>query len=268
MASLQFSAIFLGISLIFLLSQPTSSITCKMQRFTIGRRFNSCIDLPYHNAFLHWTYDAAKSSLSMAFTAKPAMPDGWIAWAINPTGSGMVGSQALVAFKKPDSSMTVKTVDIQSYHSVKEGPLSFNISNMSAEFSDDHMIIFATWRLPDKTETVNQVWQVGPSVANGKPERHDLHDANLASKGRLSLLATPESGDTIGVSDLAPSPEVARRGGSMDNISAQSMARDANDKLVDLASNVKKSDAGVSLIAMKNVGFYGLPIFGAFIFFL
>ncbi|GAB4830310.1 hypothetical protein Ancab_019948 [Ancistrocladus abbreviatus] len=271
MASIQFSAIFLGISLINILPQPTQSLsTCKEHKFTNNRTFESCTDLPHHNAFLHWTYDAAKSTLSMAFTAMPATPEGWIAWAINPTGSGMVGSQALVAFKQKDDSMTVKTSDIKSYHSVQEGPLSFNVSDMSAEFSEDCMMIFATWALPEKTETVNQVWQVGPKVTNGKPERHDLQDSNLASKGKLSLLETVRSSVAIRVSDppvgaAAPSPEAGRSGGSV-GISAQALAASANGKLEHLASNVKKSDAGVSLIRMTTAGFYGILLFGGLAF--
>ncbi|KAK1608862.1 hypothetical protein QYE76_032535 [Lolium multiflorum] len=63
----------------------------------------------------HWTYDEAKSSLSVAFVAAPAGPNGWVAWALNPTGEGMAGAQALVALKGSSSAPAVKTYNITGY---------------------------------------------------------------------------------------------------------------------------------------------------------
>ncbi|KAL2509525.1 DOMON domain-containing protein [Forsythia ovata] len=56
----------------------------------------------------------------IAFIATPARPNGWIAWAINPTSTGMAGSQALIAFKDSKGAMTVKTYNITLYSSLTE----------------------------------------------------------------------------------------------------------------------------------------------------
>ncbi|GAB4830311.1 hypothetical protein Ancab_019949 [Ancistrocladus abbreviatus] len=73
MVPIHFSTIFLGI---VMLSPPAYSQSCRSHLFTNKKAFQSCIDLSYHNAFLHWTYDDAKSSPSMAFLTPPVTPDG------------------------------------------------------------------------------------------------------------------------------------------------------------------------------------------------
>ncbi|GAB4830320.1 hypothetical protein Ancab_019958 [Ancistrocladus abbreviatus] len=235
MAPLKSPAIFLAISLLFLLSQPTYSQTCKSQKFSNKKTFKNCLDLPYLNASLHWTYDDAKSSLSMGYVAPPAKTDGWVAWAINPTATGMVGSQALLAFKQSDGKMSVQTFNIKSYSSLQEGPLSFNVSDMSAESSNGNMMIFANWALPEKTSKINQIWQAGPTVANGVPEKHDFSKPNLNSKGTLKLAEAPSSEPVS-----APAPAAAPEAGG------------------------GKSNAGECLV--KNVGFVGVVVLGALAF--
>ncbi|GAB2298088.1 hypothetical protein Dimus_032163 [Dionaea muscipula] len=196
----------------FLCCHPVLSFPCKsLQKFSTKKTaFTNCGVLPYHNATLHWTYDRPTSSLSMAFVAPPPTPDGWVAWAINPSGTGMVGAQALVAFKQRNGSMEVKPFNIHSYHSVKEGPLSLNVSDVSAEYDDDsgNMVILGTWALPEKTAgTLNQVWQVGPSVVKGRPLKHEFDDDSLASKGKLHLLEKDQSSEGDGGSGSAEPPE-------------------------------------------------------------
>ncbi|GAB2281860.1 hypothetical protein Dimus_016422 [Dionaea muscipula] len=216
----QLPSLFLGlILLLFQYSQLSYSLICSTQSKILNEKkyysFDTCIDLPYHNAHLHWTYNELNSSLSMAFIAPPPSPNGWIAWGINPTGSGMVGAQALIAFKQLDGSMAAKTYDIQSYQRLHEGALSINVSDVGAEYSDSKMMIFATWELPEKPESVNQVWQVGSSVFNGKPERHDLKQQNLASMGRLNLVEkVVQSGRAVGGAAEAPTEELGINGTS------------------------------------------------------
>ncbi|CAH1427452.1 unnamed protein product [Lactuca virosa] len=41
---------------------------------------------------LHWSLHALKNTFSIAFVACPATTDGWISWAINPTGEGLAGA--------------------------------------------------------------------------------------------------------------------------------------------------------------------------------
>lgn len=134
--------------------------------------------------------------MAIVFIAPPATSDGWISWAINPTGDGMAGSQSLIAYQAPNGSMVVNTYNISSYGSIVEGKLDFDVTDMKAEYSDGVMRIFATVGLPEKGQTtVNQVWQVGSSVtADGFPARHAFQEANLAAKGSLDLLSGEISG--------------------------------------------------------------------------
>ncbi|GAB2220229.1 hypothetical protein Drorol1_Dr00007872 [Drosera rotundifolia] len=207
MASLASSSFFICFPLLFLYADMSHSLVCTNQLFQNTKSFDTCIDLPYHNAHLHWTYNELNSSLSMAFVAPPPFPDGWVAWAINPVGSGMIGAQALIAFKQPDGSVAAKTYDIESYQGIKEGPLSINVSDTGAEYSGGKTIIFGTWELPESPESINQVWQVGSSVVDGKPSRHDLAQVNIASVGRLNLLQKVGSGGVV--SQPAASPAEA-----------------------------------------------------------
>ncbi|KAA8550558.1 hypothetical protein F0562_002242 [Nyssa sinensis] len=195
MAPLRFSALIIGLSLVLSLISPSHSLTCTSQKFTNNKLYEHCNDLPQLTSYLHWTYDSAKSSLSIAFVAPPAKSDGWIAWAINPTGTGMVGAQALIAFKQANGSMTVNTYNISSYKSIVQSKLSFDVTDMTADYSDGLMRIFATVVRPDAAmTTVAQVWQVGPSVTAGMPTAHDFQPANLNSKGTLDLVEGRTSG--------------------------------------------------------------------------
>ncbi|GAB2234639.1 hypothetical protein Droror1_Dr00003897 [Drosera rotundifolia] len=210
MTSLKLLFFALGI---FCFCHSALSLSCESeQKFSTKKSFANCGNLPYHNATLHWTYDALLSTLSMAFVAPPPTPDGWVAWAINPNGTGMVGSQALIAYKQKNGSMAVKPYHIKSYHSVKEGSLQFNVTDVEAEYDDDSgkMVIYGTWTLPEQANgTLNQVWQVGPSVVKGKPVKHQFDSSSLASKGKLHLVDDDQTGDPNGEGDYGSlgSPE-------------------------------------------------------------
>ncbi|XP_021907396.1 auxin-induced in root cultures protein 12 [Carica papaya] len=250
MASLSSSLapILLCVTLWISLISPGRSLRCSSQQLSAKNesvpKFANCIDLPSLDAFLHYTYNASNSSLSVAFVATPPSPDGWIAWAINPTSTGMVGSQALIAFKSDDGkAINVKTYNISSYHDVKESKLSFDVWNMRAESlgKDNSIAIFAVVKVPEKAEKVNQVWQVGSKVSEGQPRAHQMAPANLNARAVLQLegkrAPSPSSGAT------APSPA----GGSS-------------------ASN-ETGDGGRRI--MKNAGLYvALSVFvGSFIIF-
>ncbi|XP_073023388.1 cytochrome b561 and DOMON domain-containing protein At3g25290-like [Primulina eburnea] len=167
---------------------PTHSATCTSQTFTNNKLYAFCNDLPFLSSYIHWAYDPAPRTLSIAFIAPPDRPEGWVSWAINPTDTGMVGSQALVAFRDADGKMTVKTYNISSYV-LRESKVWYEVKEATAEFSGGVMRIFATLVLPEgAATTVNQVWQVGPSVTGGAPTKHAFQPANLNSKTRLDLL--------------------------------------------------------------------------------
>ncbi|KAH6765804.1 Auxin-responsive family protein [Perilla frutescens var. hirtella] len=180
----------LSLASLFSPSQPAA--LCTPQRFSGDKDYTFCNDLPALNAYIQWAYDEARSELSVAFTAPPAQPDGWISWAINPTGSGMKGSQALIAFRDAKGEMTVKTYNVSSYDALaaESEVVWYEVKESAAEFSGGVMRLFATLVLPVKGVTVvNHVWQVGSSVTLGAPEEHGFDPDNLSSKGSLDLLS-------------------------------------------------------------------------------
>ncbi|KAK4845813.1 hypothetical protein QYF36_009381 [Acer negundo] len=198
------SSIILGFSICFLFFSPVLSLTCTSQKFTNNNLYSHCLDLPTLSSFLHYTYDSSNTSLSVAFVATPSASTGWIAWAINPTGTGMAGAQSLVAYKDSKGVMTVKTYNISGYNSVKESKLLFDVWDMTADESGGSMRIFGKIKLPAdlaKAGKVNQIWQVGPSVDAGMLTKHDFLAANLGAKGTLDLMLTGVGTDT-GASDL------------------------------------------------------------------
>ncbi|KAL6968426.1 hypothetical protein U1Q18_034229 [Sarracenia purpurea var. burkii] len=104
------------------LNLVTDPITIQeLNKFSNNKLYDHCSDLSQLSSYLHWTYDSAASSLSVAFITTPAKSDGWISWAINPAGTGMVGAQAPIAFKDSKGAMTVKTYNISSYRLIVKG---------------------------------------------------------------------------------------------------------------------------------------------------
>ncbi|KAI3880296.1 hypothetical protein MKX03_011029 [Papaver bracteatum] len=197
------SIIFLYTFLVLLLlqTQISNSLTCSSQKLSKNKLYKQCSDLPKLDSYLHWTYDSSKSSLDIAFIAPPAKPDGWIAWAINPTSTGMVGSQTLVAYKQSDGSMTVKTYNITSYKDVLLGKIGFQVSKMEAEYVDGVIKMYASIVLPQTYgKVVNHVWQVGPSLKNenGDLNVHGFAADNINSVGKLDLMSGSTGGSSGG----------------------------------------------------------------------
>lgn len=193
MASLRSSPfIFLLCFWVSLISSAFSQ-TCSTQKFTGNNLYAHCVDLPTLTSYLHFSYDSSNSTLSIAFLASPPASDGWVSWAINPTGTGMAGAQALVGYKDSKGSMTVKTYNISSYTlaSVVQSTLAFEVWDQRAEEDNGVFRIFAKMKVPADlaaTGSVNQVWQVGSSVdSKGVLTPHDMSAANLNAKGTLDL---------------------------------------------------------------------------------
>ncbi|KAH6836816.1 hypothetical protein C2S53_008528 [Perilla frutescens var. hirtella] len=223
------STFLLIVAAVSFLIHPATSQTCKLQTFphTNNTKFANCADLPTLKAYLHWTYDASSKpdpTLSIAYVAPPARPDGWVAWALNPTGSGMVGAQALVAFRGTNGSAVVKTYNISSYGPLVESEIAYAVVSKMAEHTGGVITIFATLALPaGSAPAVNQVWQVGASVTDGVPAKHSFQPENLKSKGSLLLKAgtspvpapMPESGGRATPSIPRVNSFSGRNGGSV-----------------------------------------------------
>ncbi|XP_030472738.1 auxin-induced in root cultures protein 12-like [Syzygium oleosum] len=207
MASL---SLLLSLSLLPLLLPQALSLACTSQNLTsTGKLYTNCSDLPKLGAYLHYTYDASNSSLSVAYVAAPSPGGAWVAWAINPVLTGMIGSQALMALRI-NGSVVAKTYNISGYHSIVESKLSFDVWDLSADEVNGTMRIFATVKVPEKAASVNQVWQVGGIVNGTHPSIHLLDPANKASVGTLEL-ASSETNETASPAP-APSKSGARAG--------------------------------------------------------
>ncbi|XP_010464359.1 PREDICTED: auxin-induced in root cultures protein 12-like [Camelina sativa] len=183
------------------ISQTSSCSTQKLN--SAGASFDTCQDLPVLDSYLHYTYNASNSSLSVAFIAKPSQPiGGWVSWAINPTGTKMAGSQAFVAYRsKAGAAPVVKTYNISSYSSLEEGKLAFEFWNLRAEsLSGGRIAIFTTVKVPAGADSVNQVWQIGGNYTNGRLGVHPSAPDNLNSHRVLSLTADGDAPSS------APSP--------------------------------------------------------------
>lgn len=196
------------IALFTLLLSSSSSFaqttqTCTNYRFTThNNKYGACVDLQALNSFLHWSYDEATGSVDLAYRHVGMKPTRWVAWAINPTGKGMVGSQSLVAYRNPNGILKAYTSPVMSYGTkLQEGNLSFQVPKISADFSNNEMIIYATIVLPKNMTTVSHVWQEGPVRGDNHLGMHPLGGDNVKSMGTLDLLSgkvTTTKGGTSG----------------------------------------------------------------------
>ncbi|KAK9691273.1 hypothetical protein RND81_09G186200 [Saponaria officinalis] len=180
----------------FSLYVPTTNAqSCKGFSFPNNKQFSTCNDLSVLNSFLYWTYDSTAGTADIAFRVTGVDPSSnWVAWALNPTGSGMVKAQSLVALQNSSGAMYAYTSDVQSYQTpLSKSDLSFQVSKLSAVSKGKDVIIFATIK-PPKT-TVNQVWQVGP-VSGGKPGMHAQGGANFKSSGTVDFLSGQTTSST------------------------------------------------------------------------
>jgi hypothetical protein len=179
----------LFISILLSLVIISSAQSCSKYTFPGNQAFNSCIDLPFLQANLHWNYMPSTRTVHIAYRANQTST-GWIAWAINPNGAGMVGSQALVAFHNSNGSLTAYPTPITSYTtSMRPGALSFHVSNISATYADNQMSIFAMLGPLQNGTAVNHVWQAGNSVINDIPSSHATTVPNIQSLGTLNFLS-------------------------------------------------------------------------------
>ncbi|KAF8646584.1 hypothetical protein HU200_065808 [Digitaria exilis] len=212
-----------------LLASPAAtrlaSAACASEKFSAGRGpYATCEDLPKLGASLHWTYDASKSSLSVAFVAAPSASGGWVAWGLNPSGEGMAGAQALAALAG-GGTPTVKTYNISGYGLGAPAPLQFAATDLAADTGAGGKIrVYGKLQLSKGMKSVNQIWQVGSSVTKGVPDKHAFGADNLAAKGKLVLAGKKAAAaGAPGVSPV-PAPEAGGPAASGDGGAASSVA--------------------------------------------
>lgn len=175
---------------LFYVFASTLAQDCKSYAFTRNNVFSTCSSLPVQNSFLHWTYHPANHTADIAFRHGGVSSSQWVAWALNVDKTGMAGAQSLVAFQNSSGAMRAYTSPVAStaISSLTEGPLSFNVSKLNAEFSSskNEIIIYATLDLPTGRTTFNQVWQQGP-VSSDNPGAHAQGSANTNSVGTVDF---------------------------------------------------------------------------------
>ncbi|GKV18398.1 hypothetical protein SLEP1_g28790 [Rubroshorea leprosula] len=180
--------IILIICVLISLASDSLAQNCSNYTFPSNQVFSSCSDLPVLDAHLHWNYIPSTKRIQIAYRAAQNST-GWIAWAINPTGLTMVGSQALVAFRNSNGSMTAYTTQVTSYNpSMQPQALSFPVSNISATYTNNEMTIFAVVGPFGNGTTFNHVWQAGNSISDDIPQSHPMAGPNTQSIGKLSFL--------------------------------------------------------------------------------
>ncbi|XP_047320789.1 cytochrome b561 and DOMON domain-containing protein At5g47530-like [Impatiens glandulifera] len=186
--------------LINLLVPSSSAQNCNSVSFSGGRKYSNCISLPVLNSFLHWNYHQPNQTVQIAYLQTGVSPSNWVAWGLNVGGgSGMIGTQALIAFQNSRGAVQAYTSQITNYATtLSQGPLSFNVENISAEFvnNDQMMIIYAILDLPAGRSSFNHVWQTG-FLSGDSPLRHNLTGANVRSLGTVDF----GNGTTVHSSD-------------------------------------------------------------------
>nr|CAB3453859.1 unnamed protein product [Digitaria exilis] len=195
--------------------------SCADDNLPSNRTYAHCAALGPLGATLHWTYDAKTALLSLAFVASTPGDNGtggWVSWALNPTGSGMKGAQALVAFKRGNPpAYVVNTYNLTGHRALggDSTPIAYKATDLAADESGGKVRLYGTLQLQQGMEVVNHIWNVGSTVTDGAPVKHALDQENLDAKGRLVL-----SGSVLG-----PAPEPAPapgQGGSSPKSSSSS----------------------------------------------
>jgi len=184
----------LCLSLVLSISMSTLSFaqTCSKYKFSSNNVFDSCNDLPYLDSFLHYTYESSTGSLHIAYRHTKLTTGKWVAWAVNPTSTGMVGAQAIVAYPQSDGTVRVYTSPIRSYQtSLLEGDLSFNVSGLSATYQNNEIVVLASLKLAQDLGnggTINTVWQDG-SMSGNSLLPHPTSGNNVRSVSTLNLVS-------------------------------------------------------------------------------
>lgn len=186
--------VLFSVFLIFTLLAASNAQNCSTYTFSNSRSFTNCNNLPVLNSFIHWNYHQNNHTIDIAYRHTQITSSNWVAWALNPAATGMVGAQALVALVGADGTVRVYTAPITSLRTtLQEGALSFAVPSKSAVFVDDNqIIIYATIELPQGATSFNQVWQHG-DVSGGSPQRHDTSGDHVRSSGTIDF-ATGEQG--------------------------------------------------------------------------
>lgn len=201
MASLTRLLSFLSLFLpILLSSSPVHAQNCNSDTFSSNKLYSECTALSDLSATIHWTY-YTNGTVDVAYRITESSSD-WVAWAINPSGSGMVGANAFLAYHDSAGAVQVITSMLDSYSpTIANGSLSFTVYDMSADYANGAYTIYATLELPSNKTTLNTVWQRGSTFSGGLPNGHP--NTNTGSQNsNLNFLSAESSSSGSGSSRL------------------------------------------------------------------
>ncbi|KAL8045527.1 hypothetical protein ABFX02_08G120000 [Erythranthe guttata] len=198
-----FKIVMFAFFLIISLFTPSSygQRSCSNYTFTNNNIYTTCNDLPVLNSFLHWNYHQTNRTIDIAYRHTSITPSNWVVWSLNPNARAMVGAQCLVALHNSSGLVHAYTSPISNYETtLQEGPLSFRVPRIAAEFSGGQMTIYATIELPSGSSTsFTQVWQHG-DLSGNTPVIHPRDAGHLASFGTIDFASglTVDTGAATG----------------------------------------------------------------------
>ncbi|XP_038976165.1 cytochrome b561 and DOMON domain-containing protein At5g47530-like [Phoenix dactylifera] len=167
---------------------PCLAQNCLSDTFSNNRLYTRCSSLGRLNATLYWTYHPSNGTADIAYRAQQES-SGFVAWAINPSSSGMIGANALLAFHDSAGTVTAITYLFSNFTpSVRDSNLTFRVYSREAEYSNGKYTIYSTVALPGNRTTLNTVWQAG-QVSGGVPVSHALSGDNIRSMASTNFLS-------------------------------------------------------------------------------
>jgi len=159
---------------------------------TLGSEsYQKCRFFSALNFTLWWTYHPENVTMDFAYRMQPLEKIGWVAWGINPNLSGMVGTQAILAFMQPSGSLSVLTYSVQKpLIPQKASKISYAVANLNATATSAGVFtVTGSLTLPGNTTEVSHTWQRGQAVIDNEPQSHFLRTDNLMSYGPLNVVS-------------------------------------------------------------------------------
>ncbi|RLM75219.1 auxin-induced in root cultures protein 12-like [Panicum miliaceum] len=95
---------------------------------------------------------------------------GWVSLALNPTGNGKRGAQALVAFKGGQlPAYAVNTYNLTGHRALDGDPtpIAYRAMDLAADESSGKVHLYGKMQLHQRMEVVNHIWNVRSSVPSG-----------------------------------------------------------------------------------------------------
>ncbi|KAF3331024.1 cytochrome b561 and DOMON domain-containing protein [Carex littledalei] len=192
---------FLCLFLPVIFSSSTLAQNCNSDTFSNNKLYSSCTSLSGLSATLHWTYYSTNGTVDVAYRITQSTST-WVAWGINPTSTGMVGTNAFLAYHDSAGSLQIITSQLSSFSpTIANGSLTFTVYEMSVDYSNGAYTIYATLKLPNNSTTLNTVWQRGTSFSSGLPSGHPSTGTS-SQTNNLNFLSGQSSSSGSGSSRL------------------------------------------------------------------